>query len=137
MTVKESFSTIIQILKMAVPMIFGILMLISFLNPIFQEYYPRVFTGNYFLDPILGALAGSIAFGIPITSYIAGGELLDKGVSLLAVTAFILSWTTVGVMMLPLEAKFLGRRFAFLRNGLNFINSIVIAIIVAVILKLT
>ena len=116
-------------------MIAGILLLISFLNPIFQRYYPKIFTGNYFWDPILGALAGSVAFGIPVTSYIAGGELLQKGVSLLAVTAFILAWATVGLAMLPIEIKFLGRRFAILRNGLNFINSIVIAILVTIILN--
>jgi len=135
MTAKESFNSIVKTLKMAVPMIAGILLLISFLNPIFQRYYPKIFTGNYFWDPILGALAGSVAFGIPVTSYIAGGELLQKGVSLLAVTAFILAWATVGLAMLPIEIKFLGRRFAILRNGLNFINSIVIAILVTIILN--
>ncbi len=35
-------------------MILGILFLISLLNPLFQEYYPKIFTGSYFLDPILG-----------------------------------------------------------------------------------
>ncbi len=32
--------------------------------------------------------------------------------SLIAVTAFILTWTTVGLLMLPLESKFLGKKFA-------------------------
>jgi hypothetical protein len=135
MTVKESAKSILQTLKMAVPMIVGILLLISMVNPIFQQYYPRVFTGNFLLDPLLGALAGSIAFGMPLTSYVAGGELLEKGVSLLAVTAFVLAWTTVGVAMLPLEIKFMGKKFALLRNGLNFLNSIVIAVILTIILQ--
>ena len=121
---------------MAVPMIIGILMLISLLNPIFKEHYTKVFTGNYFLDPLMGALVGSIAFGIPITSYITGGELLKEGVSLLAVTAFVLAWATVGVAMLPIEMKFFGRRFALARNFLNFINSILIAILVVLVLRM-
>lgn len=134
MTIKDSAKRTVETLKIAIPMIFGILLLLSILNPVFETYYPRIFTGNFFVDPIIGALAGSIAFGIPITSYIAGGELLKEGVSLLAVTAFILAWTTVGVAMLPIEMKFFGRRFAILRNGINFVNSIVIAIIVTLIL---
>ena len=136
MTIKESANNILRTLKMAVPMIVGILLLISMLTPIFQEYYPKVFSGNFLLDPLLGALAGSIAFGIPITSYVAAGELLEEGVSLLAVTAFILAWTTVGVAMLPFEIKFMGKKFALLRNGLNFFNSILIAIILVTILEI-
>ena len=45
--------------------------------------------------------------------------MLEGGVSLLAVTAFILTWVTVGVAMLPLEAKFLGKRFAVARNAVR------------------
>jgi len=81
-------------------------------------------------------LAGSISFGIPVTSYIIGGELLKEGVSLLAVTAFILAWSTVGIAMLPLEISFLGKKFAIIRNVINFIFAIVIAVLVVWILKI-
>ncbi|MEA1926128.1 MAG: hypothetical protein U9M90_02690 [Patescibacteria group bacterium] len=126
---KQSFQKAIQSFKVSLPMMFGILLLISLLNTGWQGYYERIFTGNVFLDPLIGALAGSISFGIPIVSYIAGGELLEQGVSLLAVTAFMLAWATVGIAMLPLEAKFLGWRFALVRNAVNFIFAIVIAIL--------
>ncbi len=107
----------------------GILLLIGLLNTGWQGYYERIFTGNVFLDPLIGALTGSVSFGIPIVSYVVGGELLEQGVSLLAVTAFIMAWATVGVAMLPLEAKFLGWRFALVRNAVNFVFAIVIAIL--------
>lgn len=106
---------------------FGVLMLVSLLNLFWQGNLARIFTGHPVWDPLWGSLAGSLSFGIPITSYIVGGEFLSQGVSLLAVTAFILSWTTVGVAMLPLEAGFLGRKFALVRNFLNFLFAIVIA----------
>ena len=117
-------------------MIIGVLLLINLLNPLLQRFYGNIFTGNYFFDPLLGALAGSISFGIPITSYIAGGELLDAGVSLLAVTAFIMAWTTVGFAMLPLEIMYLGKKFSLTRNSLNFIFAIIIAIMTIFILSL-
>ncbi len=116
-------------LKISLPIITGVLMLISLINPLFKSLYPKIFTGNFFFDPLIGAIAGSISFGIPIISYISGGELLKQGVSLLAVTAFILSWSTVGIAMYPLEAIHLGKKFASLRNALNFITSILIAIL--------
>lgn len=115
--------------KTVLPMLVGMLLLINLLNPLLESRYAQWFTGHYLHDTLIGAVAGSISFGIPITSYIVGGELLGKGVSLLAVTAFILAWTTVGVAMLPLEATFLGKRFAIIRNLLNFLFAILLAVL--------
>ena len=114
--------------RYVLPILIGILLLISLLNPLLQGYYKTWFTGNYLIDPVIGAAAGSISFGIPITSYIAGGELLHSGVSLVAVTAFIMAWTTVGVAMLPLESSSLGTRFSILRNIINFFLALAVAV---------
>ncbi len=133
---KQAFRKTVGTIKISLPIIIGVLLLISLMNSLFVGQYAKVFTGNYFLDPFLGAVLGSISFGIPITSYVAGGELLKEGVSLLAVTAFILAWTTVGVAMLPIEIRAFGKKFALLRNSLNFVSSIVIAILTIATLKL-
>ncbi|MBT6753835.1 hypothetical protein HOB25_02490 [bacterium] len=133
---KKALQKTIQTIKMAFPMILGVLLLISLMNVAFQGEYSKIFTGNYFLDPFIGAILGSFSFGIPITSYVAGGELLKEGVSLLAVTAFILAWTTVGVAMLPIEIRAFGKKFAVLRNLLNFISAIIIAVLTIATLKI-
>ncbi len=117
----------INLFKTVLPILFGMLLLINLLNPLLATHYADWFNGHYLHDTLIGALAGSISFGIPITSYIVGGELVGKGVSLLAVTAFIMAWTTVGVAMLPLEAAFLGKKFALIRNLLNFLFAIILA----------
>ena len=82
-----------------------------------------------FLDALVGAVAGSISAGHPVSSYVLGGELLDKGVSLVAVTAFLVSWVSVGSIQLPAEAVMLGWRFALLRNLVCFLSSILIAVL--------
>ena len=120
---KKAFFKTTQVFKTVVPMLTGVLLLVSLLHQFFKNNYQHWFSGNLILDPFIGAIAGSISFGMPITSYVAGGELLHAGVSLLAVTAFIMSWTTVGLIMIPLEASVLGIRFAIIRNVLNFIFS--------------
>lgn len=130
-----SFKKTYNSIKIAVPIIIGVFLLISLISPIMEDYYSIIFTNNYFLDPLIGAILGSISFGIPITSYIAGGELLKQGVSLLAISAFMLAWTTVGVAMLPLEIKYLGKKFAIIRNGINFILSIIISILTIITLR--
>jgi uncharacterized membrane protein YraQ (UPF0718 family) len=65
-------------------------------------------------------------------SYIIGGELLKDGVSLFAVTAFIVTWVTVGLLQLPAEAAILGRQFAIFRNILSFILAILVSIVTVV-----
>ena len=113
-----------------------ILLLISLVRLYIQDYYTEIFSGNPLTDPLIGALAGSIYFGSPITSYIVGGELLADGVSLMAITAFIMAWTTVGIAMLPLEAKFLGKKFSIIRNITNFFSSVIVAVLTVYTLNL-
>jgi len=122
-------------IRISFPVIIGVLMLVNLINPLVQKYYSQIFTGNYFIDPLIGTIMGSISFGIPIVSYITGGELLKEGVSLLAVTAFIFAWSSVYIVMLPLEISSLGKKFAIVRNSLNFITSSVIAILTVLTLK--
>lgn len=133
---KEAVYKTFQMIRTAFPVIIAVLLLICLLNPLLEKFYPQIFTGNYLIDPLFGAVAGSISFGIPVASYILGGELLKKGVSLLAVTAFLLSWSTVSVAMLPIEIASLGKKFALLRNGWCFFTSIIIAILTIATLKL-
>ncbi|MCK4839130.1 MAG: permease [Desulfobulbaceae bacterium] len=125
---KQAFQQTIKVFKTILPMLCGVLLLVSLFHQLFKDNYQQWFSGNLILDPLIGTIAGSISFGMPITSYIAGGELLHSGVSLVAVTAFIMSWTTVGLVMIPIEAASLGRRFAIVRNLLNFVFALLVAI---------
>jgi len=113
-----------------IPMIIGILLLISLIiNLLTPGSYSRVFTGNIILDPFIGASIGSIFAGVPVTSYLIGGELLKAGIGLLPITAFIVCWVTVGIVQAPAEILTLGRRFTIARNVISFILAIIIAIL--------
>lgn len=94
-----------------------------------KDLYGRVFTGNQIFDPLIAASVGSIAGGNPVTSYIIGGELRLQGISMLAITAFIVAWVTVGIVQLAAEALMLGKRFALVRNVVSFFSAIMIAIL--------
>jgi len=112
----------------ALPVIAGMLLLTSLALTLFSpEQATRYFGRNDFIDALLGAALGSIAAGPPLASYLLGGELRDGGVSLLAVTALVVSWVTVGLVQLPAEALFLGRRFAIARNLVSFVFTLAVA----------
>jgi len=127
---KQALVKTIKGFKEFLPILLGVILLIGLLTSIFsEEIYSKIFTGKIFLDPILGALFGSFAAGSPLVSYLIGGELLNQGVSLVAVTAFIITWVSVGLIQLPAESLSLGRRFAVSRNILGFFSAIIIAIL--------
>ena len=112
------------------PVLLGAMLLIALASTFISDSaYASVFSGNSFLDAFIAAFLGSILAGNPATSYILGGELLESGVSLFAVTAFLVSWVTVGIIQFPAESILLGKRFALFRNLTAFIFSILVAFI--------
>jgi uncharacterized membrane protein YraQ (UPF0718 family) len=130
-----AFSQTIRALKKSLPILMGVLMLLALADALVpKEAYRLIFTGNGQLDPLIGAVVGSISVGNAITSYIIGGELRQQGVSMLAITAFLVAWVTVGIVQLPAEALMLGRRFAIVRNVVSFVLSILIAVLTVFIL---
>ena len=121
----------------AFPVLLGVILLFG----LFHTFLPKsviftLFTGDLLRDTLSGAVIGSISAGNSITSYVIGGELLKDGVSLFAVSAFIVTWVTVGIVQLPAEAGILGKSFAIARNILSFIFAILISIATVITLTL-
>ncbi len=127
---RQSAAKTTRSLYKILPLILGMILLISLITTLIPRvFYAVVFRNNPFLDSIIGSVIGSISTGPPITSYILGGEFLKAGVSLVAVTAFMVAWVTVGVIQLPAESIMLGIRFAVIRNVTSLIFSIIAAIV--------
>ena len=130
---RKTLSSFLKIL----PIIFGMLLLTSLIVALFPEQLETgLFGKNSIIDAWIGATLGGIAAGHPLVSYVLGGELLNSGVSLFAVTALIVSWVTVGVVQLPAEALMLGKRFAIYRNLLCYLFAVAIALLTVSTLQL-
>ncbi|MDA3906154.1 MAG: hypothetical protein PF484_08785 [Bacteroidales bacterium] len=128
--IKKANKAALNGIKGILPIIFGVLLLVSIITVLIPtSFYENLFTGNIFLDSLIGDLIGSLMLGNPITSYVLGSEFLDNGVSLIAVTAFMVAWVTVGVIQSPVESEALGKRFTIFRNISAFFMAIVTAII--------
>jgi hypothetical protein len=127
---KQAFVKTARSFTRSLPILLGVFMLLSLAATLIPKgLYGRIFTGNQIFDPLIGALVGSVAGGNPVTSYIIGGELRHQGISMLAITAFIIAWVTVGIIQLPAEALMLGTRFALVRNVVSFFSAVMIAIL--------
>lgn len=129
--IRKSAISAIKPFYKSLPILLGAVLLISLASALIpKSAYAGIFSKNILIDPIIGAGLGSILAGNPITSYVLGGEFINLGISLIAVTAFLISWVTVGIVQLPAEMLMLGKRFAITRNILSFTFSIIIAVIV-------
>ena len=112
------------------PMIIGVVALVAMMQTLVPpEKLVSFFTGNPFIDTLIGTACGAIAAGNPIVSYLLGGELLAHGVSLYAVSAFILAWVTLGFIQIPMEVAAFGARFTLVRNLLAIIATLTVAIL--------
>lgn len=92
--------------------------------------------GSVWQGSLWGAFMGSVFAGNPINSYIIGGQLLEAGVDLVAVTAFICAWVTVGLVQFPAESAALGWKFAVVRNLSCFGLSVAISFLMILTLGL-
>ncbi|MBW3006415.1 permease, partial [Candidatus Woesearchaeota archaeon] len=121
-SLKEAVFKSAKALWQALPILAGVLLLVSLANTLIpKQAYAYLFFKNSLLDSFIGSAVGSVLAGSPITSYIIGGELLAQGISMTAVTAFIVAWVTVGIVQLPAEAMLLGKKFAITRNICAFV----------------
>lgn len=136
MSIKKAIAKSAKSLGKSSPLIIGTILLISLIsNLIPASFYPKIFGENILINSIIGSGLGSISAGTPIISYIIGGELLEQGISLIAVTAFIIAWVTVGIMQLPAESIILGKKFALIRNLTAFLLAIIAAFIIVLTLE--
>lgn len=111
-------------------MMIGIILLIGLMKSFISfESITGIFTQNKFIDTAIGAFLGSILAGNSINSYIIGNELIISGVSLFAVTAFLIAWVTVGFVQIPMEREMLGTKFTITRNIFSIIYAILISLL--------
>jgi uncharacterized membrane protein YraQ (UPF0718 family) len=121
----------------SVPVLIGVILLLGlFRVNISPRLISSIFRGDFFGDVLIGSVFGSISAGNPLTSYIIGAELLKEGISLFAVTAFLVAWVTVGIIQLPAEAAILGKQFALKRNLISFVLAIMVSLATVTVLMM-
>ncbi len=110
------------------PLLLGVMGLVGLFQVLVTpEMLASLFQDNPLLDTVIGTLSGAISAGNPIVSYLIGGELVEQGISLYAVSAFILSWVTLGLIQLPAEVEVFGGKFTLYRNILSLVFTMLIA----------
>ena len=83
---------------------------------------------------LVASLIGSITLIPGFIAFPLAVALLNNGAGVMQIAAFISTLMMVGVITLPLEIQYFGKKAAFLRNGLAYAFSIIVALIMGAVL---
>ncbi|BCS87781.1 NifB/NifX family molybdenum-iron cluster-binding protein [Pseudodesulfovibrio sediminis] len=123
-----------QFLNMVPRMVGVVLLLGLFRGFVSDETLLSLFSGSPLYDSFLGTSLGSVMAGSPVNSYIIGKNLLHTGVGVAGVTALMLAWVNIGVIILPAESAALGFRFTLVRNVASFVMVVLMSFVMALLI---
>ena len=129
---RKTRAAVLQGLKMflsIVPMLLGVLAAVSLvLTAVTPRMLERILSGTGPL-PFFSALTiGSIALIPGFIAYPLAALLRQSGASVPVLAAIITSLMMVGILTLPLEARYFSWRAALLRNGLALCGAVIVAV---------
>ncbi len=135
-TLKIAFKKALNNFLSMTPMLLGVIGLVSIMQTyVTPEMLSHLFGYGITTDIFTGTLIGAISSGNPAVSYIISEQLLNQGVTLYAVGAFILAWVTLGIVQLPAEASVFGLKFTFYKNILTLFATMLVAYLTVLTLK--
>jgi uncharacterized membrane protein YraQ (UPF0718 family) len=116
------------------PSFLAMLIFVSILLFIFpQEKIIRYLNyGNYAVNIILAALVGSITVMPGFVAFPLAGILKNSGISYTIIAAFTTTLMMVGTLTFPVEATYLGKKVALIRNAISFVIALIIALLIGI-----
>ncbi|MEA1914054.1 MAG: permease [Campylobacterota bacterium] len=125
---KKAFKSSIMNFIATLPMMIAVIGLVG----LFQTYISdamlaKLFGYNTLGDTLVGTLIGATSSGNAAVSYVIAQGLQEQGVSIYALSTFILAWVTLGFVQIPAEASVFGVKFTAYRNILTLLSTILVA----------
>jgi uncharacterized membrane protein YraQ (UPF0718 family) len=124
----KAWKSFINILPQMLGILTTVGIIIAFLNP---EVISRIIGGSSgYLGVLLAAVVGSITLIPGFIAFPTAAILLESGAGYMQIGAFISTLMMVGVMTIPMEIKFFGKKSTLLRNSLAFVFSFIVAFVI-------
>ncbi len=114
------------------PQFLGIILIVGITLAILRAEIISNIVGNNsgVIGVFLSAIIGSIAMMPTFVAFSTGDMLLKNGAGIAQVAALISTLTLIGIITIPLEAKYIGKRATIYRNIVAFVFSIIVAFFV-------
>jgi len=88
--------------------------------------------GGHTVNIILAALVGSVTALPGFIAFPLAGILKDSGISYTIIASFTTTLMMVGTFTFPVEATYLGKKVALIRNVIGFMIAIIIALLIGI-----
>lgn len=135
-TAKKAIKKALMNFVSMTPMLLGVIGLVGIMQTyITPDLLSSLFGYNLIADIGTGTAMGAISAGNPAVSYIIAEELLKQGITLYAMSAFILAWVTLGIVQLPAEVSIFGLRFTVYKNILTLLSTMFVAYLTVITLE--
>lgn len=119
-------------LENIMPQFLGIVLIVGIMLAALKPETISSIIGNKsgVLGVFISALVGSIAMMPTFVAFSTANMLLENGAGFAQVGALVSTLTLIGIVTIPLEAKYIGKKAAFLRNILAFFFSLLVGFVV-------
>jgi uncharacterized membrane protein YraQ (UPF0718 family) len=128
MSLKKSWKSFENILPEFLSVILFVGLMLAALRP--ELINQIIGTDSGWGGVLIASVVGAITLIPGFIAFPTAAMLLRSGAGFMQIAAFISSLMMVGVVTMPVEMKYFGKRMTYLRNGLAFIFSLVVALVV-------
>ena len=129
---KKAWKAFDNILPQLIVILIIVGLMLAILDP---ETISRLIGGESgFLGMFLAAIVGAITLIPGFVAFPLASTLLNNGAGFMQIAVFISTLMMVGVVTIPMEIQYFGKRAAVLRNTLAFSFSFVVALVIGVVL---
>lgn len=135
---KKALLTGVKAIENILPQFLGIILIVGLTLSILKpEIISKIIGSNSnIFGVLLSAILGSVAMMPTFVAFSTGDMLLKNGAGIAQVAALISTLTLIGIVTIPLEVKYIGKKAAIYRNVLAFIFSIIVAFFVGLVVKI-
>lgn len=132
MALKKAWKSFENIL----PQFLSILIIIGIMLSVLSEETISKIVGQQsgWIGMLIAGIIGSITLIPSFVAFPLASALLGNGAGFMQIAVFVSTLMMVGIVTMPLEISYFGKKAAILRNGLAFAFSFIIAIVIGVVL---
>ncbi len=128
LALKKAWKAFANILPEFLVVITLVGILIAAINP---EVISQIIGSNSgWLGVVLASIVGSVTLIPGFIAFPTAALLLEGGAGYMQIGAFVSTLMMVGIVTLPVEIKYFGKKITYMRNGLAFVFSYLVAFII-------
>jgi uncharacterized membrane protein YraQ (UPF0718 family) len=133
LALKKAWKAFENILPQFLSIILIIGMMLAILTP--EQISHFIGKESGWLGVLLAAAIGSITLIPGFVAFPLAAALIKSGAGYMQIAAFVSTLMMVGIVTMPVEFKYFGKKATFLRNGMAFAFSLIVALVMGVFLQ--